>query len=414
MNSAIIEVIIGMIFIFSLLSILVTQVNSIIGDVLKLRERHLRAAIIDIVQDKEIRAKILTHPLVRLVKGRIVLPQENLSEDEADAIAAGRLTNVTWIDPEIFVNVLTSVLRSDADQVLFGSFLSVIDSLPSESYRQRLRNIVIQIMNTGEGLDELRQAIEQIPSGYYRDSIVQAHNQLLQQINTLGLDPRSLVTLTASLNKVQNPYFRTTLETILQASRSFKDAEKQLITWFNDSMDRASRSFTQHMRNWSLIVGLVITLLLNVDAVYIAQTLWRDPSVRAVVVEVAQQFDVDSLQPPIDATPNDPQQAPETVEEAFANIAESGQEASETLTQLINLRIPLGWKYEDASPQRDSIAFDLLTQDGTNFWNFLPVNNPNWLVFLASKLVGWAATTIAIAQGAPFWFSLLRRLTGKE
>ena len=47
-----------------------------------------------------------------------------------------------------------------------------------------------------------------------------------------------------------------------------------------------------------------------------------------------------------------------------------------------------------------------------NLWEYSPVNNPDgFFGLLILKLVGLLITTIALTQGAPFWFDLLRRLT---
>jgi hypothetical protein len=45
-----------------------------------------------------------------------------------------------------------------------------------------------------------------------------------------------------------------------------------------------------------------------------------------------------------------------------------------------------------------------------NIWLLGPSNNPDWFGLLIKKLIGIAATVIAIGQGAPFWFDLIRRL----
>ena len=66
-NAAIIEVAIGLIFIFSLLSILVTQINNIIINILNLRADRLKEQLDVMLSDPVVRAKIMTHPLIRMV-----------------------------------------------------------------------------------------------------------------------------------------------------------------------------------------------------------------------------------------------------------------------------------------------------------------------------------------------------------
>jgi len=72
------------------------------------------------------------------------------------------------------------------------------------------------------------------------------------------------------------------------------------------------------------------------------------------------------------------------------------------------LSLPIGWTfYKVSDSARDSIA----ASDPNNLWNYLPENNPEgWLALLAAKLLGIAATVIAAAQGAPFWFGIVNRI----
>jgi hypothetical protein len=55
--SPILEVLIGKIFLYRLLSILVTQNNDFIANILKLRAKYLKNAIAEKIRDEQIRAK---------------------------------------------------------------------------------------------------------------------------------------------------------------------------------------------------------------------------------------------------------------------------------------------------------------------------------------------------------------------
>jgi hypothetical protein len=41
----------------------------------------------------------------------------------------------------------------------------------------------------------------------------------------------------------------------------------------------------------------------------------------------------------------------------------------------------------------------------------VPGNSPYWLQLWLEKIGGLILTTVAVMQGAPFWFDLLKRLT---
>ena len=67
----IIQVAIGILFVFSLLSILVTQMNTFIGNLLNWRAKNLKEGVLLLIGDKELQAKILAHPLIQLVDARL-------------------------------------------------------------------------------------------------------------------------------------------------------------------------------------------------------------------------------------------------------------------------------------------------------------------------------------------------------
>jgi len=405
LNSAILEVIVGMIFIFSLLSILVTQINSVIGSVFNLRTRHLRDGLDDLITDPVLRAKVFTHPLIRLSKSQMVLPDQKISDEQAEKITMGPLTKVSWIESKTFVQVMLNLLRVDADKELFGALLNVIDGMPAGAMRRRLRLVVNRLMTAGEGLDDLREMIANIEEPIYRDALMESLDQIDDEIGRLGVDPNSVLSVMAGLRKIKNPYFRNAMETILATSETLEHAEQQLETWFNDGMNRASAAFAQSMTALSLLVGILIALVLNVDSLQVGRTLWEDPVLRQTVNQAVQTTDVAAL---IEGAEADATAVSEgdTGTEAVVDRAE---DAAATVNTLLELRLPIGWRYEDlraAGTPVDSPQYN----DSTNLWNFIPGNNPNWFGMIIGKILGLVTTMIAIAQGAPFWFNILNRI----
>src|SRR5262249_6489158 len=124
------------------------------------------------------------------------------------------------------------------------------------------------------------------------------------------------------------------------------------------------------------------------------------------------------------AVPEVPGTAPEVSQEqkaesqqaAQAAVQQSAQQVSDTVKKLIDLQLPIGWEFTPLTPEL--VATSQLAglpdprHNLRNVWNLGPANNPEWFTNLVRKLVGFAATMVAVAQGAPFWFDLLRRLSG--
>ena len=90
---------------------------------------------------------------------------------------------------------------------------------------------------------------------------------------------------------------------------------------------------------------------------------------------------------------------------AIEDAVGAGAEIVHQLQDLEDLRLPVGWTFQNVADQPSAQT------DPNNLWNYFPENNPDgWLGLLAGKFLGIAATVIAAAQGAPFWFGIVNRI----
>jgi hypothetical protein len=150
--------------------------------------------------------------------------------------------------------------------------------------------------------------------------------------------------------------------------------------WFNDSMARVSGWYKRRVQRWLLIYGVVITLLLNVDTVLIARTLWSQDAVRAAVVA----------------------QAGQQAEAGGGAAGDDGSRAAELndvgsrVATVDRLGLPVGWASSELG-------------DGTR--NPDPRRLPGFGWELVVKLLGLAITVGAVSLGAPFWFDLLNKIS---
>jgi len=380
-----------------------------------------------------LRAKVLTHPLIRLVQGDMTVPQQRLTDEQAEKIAQGRLHYTEWINAQTFVNVLISLVRVNSDNELFGAMFNIIDGMPANQDRRKLRVLVNQLVNNGEGLQELRTAITEMQEPAYREALTEALDQIDDEIGRLGLEPNSIISLMAGLRNVKNIYLRTALDTVLSTSKTLDEAEQQLANWFDEGMARATERFKSAMMTISIIIGIIIAVVMNVDSVNIARTLWDDPALRQLVSDTARRADTTVFQQQVEeanATTNDSLTGPDATATPGAGaqtaptptptttplttVQKNGQAAYKTLTSLLDLRVPLGWRYLDLSALDESDSTNAaLFSDANNIWNFIPGHNASWQGMVLAKLIGLFLTVIAIAQGAPFWFSILKKLTDK-
>lgn len=161
--------------------------------------------------------------------------------------------------------------------------------------------------------------------------------------------------------------------------------------WFDDSMDRVSGVFKRYSQAMALIIGFLLALLLNVDSIDLTLYLWRDPSVRQVLAAQATQYQITQQN-----GQNNPQQSLQDLQ-----------------NQLSELNLPVGWGISDIQEASSCKAFpgksDAFGVPLLNTKKCLAPPHANSQTNLLLKLGGIFLTALAARQGAPFWFDVLRR-----
>lgn len=158
---------------------------------------------------------------------------------------------------------------------------------------------------------------------------------------------------------------RNRLQPLLDAAGGdLDDYRKSLEAWYDDSMARVSGWYKRKTQAILLVIGTVLVLALNANTLAIAGRLWSDQSIRAAVV---QQADQAASQPSGD----DPRERLDSAANDVASVAKLG--------------VPIGWS-GDAKPD----------------WS-----GSGWVTVVG----GWLLTVLAISLGAPFWFDALGRIS---
>jgi len=194
-------------------------------------------------------------------------------------------------------------------------------------------------------------------------SYVPARNISLAVLDTLmdGSQATVFSQVESTVSKLPDSGIKSTFTALLTQAGGDVDKFKVAVeSWYDDAMDRVSGAYKRFSHYCLLGLGLALALILNVDSVRIADTLWHDAGLRAVVVQQAAAFNASTAAPSADAKPD----------------VKKAQEA------LNSLPLPLGWNGRDLPTG----------------WNWI------WAI------VGWLITAFAIALGAPFWFNALDSL----
>lgn len=413
--AAIVEVVVGMVFVYILLSILVTETNSLLARATRLRSRNLRNTLDDIIQEPALRAKVYTHPLIQLVKADPVPPKQRITEEEALKIAGAPIGTVDWIEPATFVDVVMKTVKVESDQRIFGDLLNIVDAMPAGPERRGLRLMVNRVISTGAGTQKLRQSLRYVQNRQARGALSEALNQIDDHIGQLGLQPSNDATLLAGMLQHDKPYFRSALSAVMASAQSVHEARGNLENWFNSAMARASANYAAKMKTLSVFVALAIALAVNVDTLHIARTLWEDP-IRRQQISSEVSFSVQSGQLQSDVNADSARDQGYVAQEAGTDSAAqdvigAGAQLANRLQDIQDLRLPIGWFLEDVSQYASGHP---ARGNPNNLWNYAPANNPEgWTGLLLGKLLGIAATVIAAAQGAPFWFGIVNRILSR-
>jgi hypothetical protein len=270
-GNAVIDIVIGLVLTYLILSLICTIANEFIASLTALRAKTLRSGVEHLIDDDGLRKLFFDHGLIASAK-----------------------TNGRTRDPSYLSG------RSVA--------LALLDSL-----------------DTGKpvpAVTDLVDAIGKLPDSNVKDALVTAATEAQGDIDKL---------------------------------------RSGIAAWFDDSMDRVAGVYKRYMQWITFAVGLALAVLLNVDTVTLAKSLWLDSALRGQAVELAQ-----------------------TVAKSQDDIA---QATLVTLQQ--DLRpLPVGWDQAKGRPDAD--------------WYHSPMA-------IFAKLIGWLITALAISLGAPFWFDLLSR-----
>ena len=78
------------------------------------------------------------------------------------------------------------------------------------------------------------------------------------------------------------------LQDIESKTAEFKENAE---AWFDTSMNLASRWYTEKARTVAFLIGLTLAITVNVDTIAITQQLWREPTLRQTLVAQAQAAD---------------------------------------------------------------------------------------------------------------------------
>jgi len=180
---------------------------------------------------------------------------------------------------------------------------------------------------------------------------------------------QSFAALKAGASKLPEKMQKTVLGLLESAQGDVNIARQRVENWYDDGMERVSGVYKRRAQIYIAVIGLVLCSALNADTVMIARELWGDQALRTAIVTQAQ------AKTQVSGACKD--------KDALTCATDSIRDAEVP---------PIGWAGDGVRSVPEG-------------WKWL------W------KILGILISSVAVAMGAPFWFSLLNkvvnlRLTG--
>ncbi len=362
-GSTVLEVAIGMVFVFLLVSLVCSGISDRISEMLNWRATDLENGIRDLLLGKD--QKLLN----QLYNSQLIQSLSTIKAEKLGKVSGQSLAAKTNVDPSQPVPS-----QPAEDPARTPNFFPT--NIPARTFVLALFDAFVPKQAAdATSVTELRTAIQAKLSD---DSVVK--KQLLALVT--GADDK------------------------IEVSR------KNVEQWFNAAEEQMTRMYRQNMWQVAIVIGLGVSVFLNVDTTAIAANLWHDPTLRAAVVAQATNY-------------------------ANKNVSATGtisttQAISETVNQINSLNLPVGWSVNrDVKKMGQCLipanwigldwcagptdwvnwkpSSDAASPSGTA----APIPSFPWISSFLIKILGWIVTAFAGAQGAPFWFDVLRKLTEK-
>jgi hypothetical protein len=420
---ALLEVIIGLVFIWLVMSTATMQLQEWMASILHLRARDLQNAIQGMLGSRNLAQLFYDHPIIRGLSTK----------------RSGNTYKPSYIPANEFSTVLLNILvnaSSESAMLVYGMYdlpskLKLIKGRKKRKSAQdelnhlfelaqltdstkdggALDNLILatlekKIVDFGEHYTELKPTVHELIEN------AQTNREKLEKTiismpelreKTTGMN--SLLTGALAMGII-NPALKSTMNALMLGSENWKAEEADTLqpiranieTWFTDSMDRITGWYKRKTQFTTFLIGIICALLLNIDSIQMAKHLWQEPALRESITANADML----------------------ISEYSSGSGTSQPDVISSIQYLQDQypSLPIGWNFspvETSSQQQCSFSpgneevfgFSLNsgcmrptdTSDDSNGWSWSFI-----------KFVGILLTGLASSQGSSFWFDILSKI----
>ncbi|MCS6995008.1 MAG: hypothetical protein NZP74_14420 [Anaerolineales bacterium] len=429
---SILEIFISLIFAWLVLSIAVMYIQEWVGARLRLRAVMLEKHIRNFLADPALAEQFYEHPLIQSL---------HTGDDQAN------LRRPSYIPAQIFSLALFDILlnagkpssilqyeiqklrptierlkkdeRARAEAQFRLVLMAARKAVNTRTGEIALENAMSNVRMELEHLGRIHPALQDTVDEVFRrvevtaqdvDVILAGIEAERQQAGSLELTPFEQIRDGIAALGATNPQLQQALESLMlgieKSDQALGAARQRVEAWFDNGVERLSGWYKRQAQKMSFVIGIAVAVVLNADTLALTQTLWREPLVRQTLNAQAQaliQQNQDGLRPM------------------------SAEELAALQLQFNTLNVPIGWVGAPLPADSDGgvLMLDgsykkctLWPRSSIDYYGLkigrlcYPVINapaPNDPTGILLKLFGLFASGIAAAQGAPFWFDILKK-----
>jgi hypothetical protein len=431
LSSSFLDVAIGIVFVFLLLSLIASTVNEIVFSFFNMRGRTLLEGIRTLLSDPTAEGlvkEIYNHGQVfGLFKGDF-----NPGKSWKDAIPLFRTTTErlgkctrdnlpSYIPTTNFVMAFLGVLPGAAKTASVLAAKQAADARtnadkaraaakdPNDKDKQDAATKADVAAAKAEDLaDRAKQGAEDVESALAAAEKAQAALKAAAASSTssagrttadaaaaqLAISFQSLKAVAEALSNNPNTVKvgKPLLAMVVTAGNDFDKLKTSIEAWYNSAMDRVSGWYKYNTQKMLFWIGLVLAIALNANTIVIVQQLSKNPTLRESIVAAAQSAVAEKKSGPgnTPAPGNDAAPGSNPGQVNTPDLGKQLKDVSDQIKEVEDLGIPLGWPARSTDESWWDRNSDALQRPGT------------W--------IGWLFTAIAVSLGAPFWFDMLNKI----
>jgi hypothetical protein len=436
-NSSVLDVAIGLVFVYLLLGLICTTVNEWIAQALKTRAATLKEGIRGLLHappdgtyliravDIDVAAltKRLNDPnddltkalagLLDPVKAQISTYAAELTKDPASqppSGLAGALANqlsqslkVVDLNQKITESKVTPETRAAFGKPLKDSDLLRFNrALLTEAYPNEITSLSDAFYSHPliRSLARPGEHPSYVPSKTFALTLM----DIFSKGQTAAADAAANVQqIQATIAGLPDSDVKVSLQALMRGgAASADDVQKKIEEWYDGSMDRVSGWYKKRTQVWTIAIAAGVTIFANADTINIAQKLMINPALRDKISQEAAATAKNNQSSAANAAP--------------ASLTEQQKADLSSLTGwtddfrtfhrlefkacVANAKLPSTCGKE--SDKANDSSFPGTDLVGGIFFTWL------WAV-APGHLVGWILTAVAASLGAPFWFDTLNK-----